>query len=178
MEHGPIKIKEDLSLKMGEDGRALFAEFPESPERERIQLTWFQEQLSEHGLDRLRLNYDVIGQCLTEYNNGTTASTVLIGEAVDAEYSITISDDLMQAQLNYTPPQGGEAVTKQQILNALTKQGITFGIQEDAIDSSLASEEGVHNQIIAQGEPAVDGDDGSFEKIVDDICHPRPPTTH
>ena len=156
-----------------DDGRQLLAEFPASIDRENIQLAWFQQQLAEHKLDNLRLSNEAIGQCITEYNKGATASSVLIGETVDAEFSIKIADDLMHVSLSYTSPQGGEPVTKQQLLDTLAEKGVSFGIQEEAIDKALQTDE-IHDTIIAQGTPPVNGKDGYFEKMLDDIRDRRP----
>ena len=154
MEHGPYKLQDDLTLKFSDDGRELLAEFAatdESKQRTSIQLNWFQERLAEHGLDKLRLNKDAIGQCIKQYNDGSNAEVISIGECIDAEFNVKLSNDHMQASLNCTPAQGGELITKKQILNELTRQNISFGINEQAIDAALQTGE-AHDVIIAQGQ--------------------------
>ena len=176
MEHGPYKLQDDLTLKFSDDGRELLAEFAsinESKQRTPIQLNWLQEQLTEHGLDQLRLNKNAIGQCIKQYNDGSSAEVITIGECIDAEFSIKLSDDHMQASLSCTPAQGGEPTTKKQILNELARQNITFGRNEQAIDTALQSGE-VHDIIIAQGQAAENGNDGYFEKLIQDIRDRRP----
>lgn len=173
MEAGIYQITSDLTLSMSDDGRELLARFPEAVEREPIQLAWFQEQLHAHGLDKLRLVNDAVGQCIQQYNEGSTATSIVIGETVDAEFSIKVSDDDMQVSLSYSPAQGGLALEKKQVMAALHKQGITFGIQESVIDQVLQGKE-AHDVVIAAGEPAIDGEDGRFEKLVTDIRDRRP----
>jgi uncharacterized protein (DUF342 family) len=176
MEHGTYNLQQDLTLKLSEDGRTLVAELcsVEKPEeRVPIQLAWFREQLAEHGLDKLRLNKEAIGQCIQQYNDGACGAVITIGECVDAEFSLKFSDDNMQVTLSCTPAQGGKPVTKKQILDELYGQGITFGVNEQAIDEALQGDE-VHDQPIAQGKAAENGKDGYFEKLIEDIRDRRP----
>lgn len=176
MEHGTYNLQDDLTLRLSDDGRELLAEFSgadQSKQREHIQLDWFREQLAEHGLDRLRLNKDAIGQCIQQYNDGADGSVISIGERIDGEFSIKLSDDHMQASLSCTPAQGGEPVSLKQILNELARQGITFGINEQAIDAALQAGE-AHDVVIAQGQAVENGTDGYFEKIIQDIRDRRP----
>ena len=137
MEPGPYAIQDDLALKLSEDGKFLQAEFPTALNRRSINLDWFQQQLSQHGLDVFRLNKDAIANCIREYNAGTNASTINIAEVLDGEFHIKLDKDLMSAHLSVSRAYGGTPVTKDMILETVRELGITTGLQETQIDAAL-----------------------------------------
>jgi uncharacterized protein (DUF342 family) len=173
MEPGPYTIQDDLVLKLSEDGKFLQAEFPTALDRRNINLNWFQEQLHRYGLNRFKLNKDAIGEFIREYNEGVNASTINIAEKVDAEFRITLADDLMTAYLNLSPPEGGQAVSKAMILENIQDLGITTGLQESEIDMALQIGD-AHDVLIAQGQEPEHGQDGYFENLIPDAKDRRP----
>jgi uncharacterized protein (DUF342 family) len=82
-------------------------------------------------------------------------------------FTVSVSDDEMEATLTVVPPVGGAgAVTREQVMSECTRKGIVFGLDREAVDEAVgrASEGGgeVKDVVIARGERPVDGNDGSF----------------
>jgi len=173
MEPGPYTIQDDLVLKLSSDGKFLQAEFPPALSRRNINLNWLQQQLSQHGLDRFRLNSDAIGNFIREYNDGVSASTVNIGEKVDGEYQIKLADDLMAAYLHVSPAQGGQPITKAMLMETIETLGITTGLLDNEIELALQTGH-ANNVLIAQGEEPQHGQDGYFENLIPDAKDRRP----
>lgn len=173
MEPGPYNLQEDLVLKLSEDGKFLQAEFSPALERRSINGNWLREQLSQHGFDRFKLNNDAIKNFIQEYNEGTNASTINIAEKIDGEFQIKVSKDLMRANLTLIPPQGGEAVSKEKILEAIQEMGITHGLLENEIDQALQTGD-AHDVLIAQGQEPTHGQDGYFESLIPNAKDRRP----
>lgn len=166
-------LSADLVLVFARDARLLQAVISKAETREPATLSWLKGQLARHELDRIRLDQGALTQLLKQYNDGESDVTITIGERIDGKFTVSLSDDHMFARLSCSPPEGGQAISKQQILEYLGKAGIIFGINEQAIDEALAAGES-HNIVIAEGEPAKDGADGYFEKIIGDIRDRRP----
>ncbi len=170
----PINLRDDLALRLSDDGHQLLAEFAPSAERQPIELTWFRAKLMEHGLDQLRMDLNALGLCVRQYNEGTHQSSINIAERIDAEFSVKVDKDQMHVSLTVIPAQGGVPVSVEQIARSLEKQGITHGIDSQAIADAVNQPKGVENQIIARGTPAEDGKDGWFESLIPDIKDRRP----
>ncbi|MFW6139712.1 MAG: flagellar assembly protein A, partial [Spirochaetota bacterium] len=84
------------------------------------------------------------------------------------KFSVSISDDEMQAFLNVTPPVGGGRPVKQEdVLSECRKLDIKFGLDEKTIGEAVhrANQENqpVNHQVIARGEEPVHGEDGKLE---------------
>lgn len=173
MEPGPFTIEDDLVLKLSEDGKHLQAEFSATPEKRNINFGWFQEQLAQRGLDRLKLNKDAIGVFIRQYNDGLNTSTVNVAEIVDGEFQIRTSDDLLTAYLNVSPDQGGKPVSKSSVMEKLKALGITAGLQEDKIDQALQAGE-AYDVVVAKGLEPQHGKDGYFENLIPQAKDRRP----
>jgi hypothetical protein len=173
MESSPYQLSDDLTLMFSEDDRLLLAEISTADVRTPVTATWLKDQIAQYGLDKLRLDQNAITQLLKQYNDGESEVILTIGERVNGEFTAKLSDDNMFAYLSCSPPQGGQAVSKQQVMDYLAKLGVIIGIREQAIDEALATGES-HNVVIAEGEPATDGADGYFEKIIQDFRDRRP----
>ncbi len=81
-------------------------------------------------------------------------------QPIDARVRIFLSQDLMKAEAEVSPPQnGGADVTMEKIKEALEKSGVVFGVDEDALDELTIP---LYNKrmVVAEGEAAQDGQDG------------------
>ena len=83
-------------------------------------------------------------------------------------FSVSISEDAMQATLTLTPAiGGGRSVTFEEILAECKDQGIVFGLKEEAIRQAMqkAEAEGkeVTGIVVAEGEPAIGAEDEQLE---------------
>lgn len=87
---------------------------------------------------------------------------------IDAEFSIVIKPDGMQAHLTLTPAQhGGKKIAYDTIIDRLVELGVVDGkIDEDAIKTAVHAGQG-NNLLIAYGRAAENGKDGWFEPLVE-----------
>ena len=94
---------------------------------------------------------------------------------VDATLSVVVSPDKMKAFISITPPEGGKNITAEEILEALGKNSIIYGINKATLDN--VSKYPVYNEIItiAEGIPSENGTSGKIE-FAFDINKERKPT--
>ncbi len=83
-------------------------------------------------------------------------------------FSVSVSDDEMNAYLMVVPSLGGAAAIRlEDVLSTCGRQGIVFGISKEAILYSIEKAEkdrqAVKNVVIAKGMEPVDGEDGRIE---------------
>lgn len=76
---------------------------------------------------------------------------------------VRISPEKTEAYLTVCEPQEGECYEESDLLDILEKHGVVYGIKREVLTGILAKKEYVLERLVAQGSPAVDGKDGSFE---------------
>jgi len=81
----------------------------------------------------------------------------------DGEAKIEISGDKMTASIIISPPKGGNAVTKEEIIELLKKEGINHGIDEETIKNTLENKIFNKPVVVANGTPPKNGDDARVE---------------
>lgn len=78
--------------------------------------------------------------------------------------SFFLSPDKMQVEGRFYPPsEGGSLMSREEILDDLKYQGITYGIEEDVIDAFLKERRYCENLIVAKGTPPQEGENGWVE---------------
>ena len=99
----------------------------------------------------------------------TTFKPVIVAPFVrslnnDSEYRITVSKDKMEAVLSFSKPiDNGRIPEVDEILHALKKQDVVFGINNKYITEALDNELYNIPIIIAQGTPSIDGTNAYIE---------------
>ncbi len=79
------------------------------------------------------------------------------------EMSVKVSADNMKVTVRFYPPSDNKAyIKKEEILRALSYQGIQYGIIEDAIDTFIQKREYCKNYLFAEGVPLVEGKDAEI----------------
>lgn len=80
-------------------------------------------------------------------------------------FSLRISDDKMEAVARFYPPSSnGSAIAgKDEIINDLMHRKITYGFDEQAIDSYLANRRYCQDVVVARGKQPVQGQDARIE---------------
>jgi len=86
---------------------------------------------------------------------------------IDASLSVTVSPDKMKCSIVLTPPDGGNLITVDKIMNELDTQGVVFGIDTDTIETIVKYP--VYNQPIsvAKGTYAENGQRGKVNFYFD-----------
>jgi hypothetical protein len=133
---------------------------------ERVELEEVMEQIESRNLTSI--DRDLVELAVQE----STGEPVKIGEPQPEEAKadkselllVEISDDEMYAYLTILPPRNvDEEITVDDVKNELSKKGVVYGIDEDAISEALIREE--YNKVIsvAKGTPPVPGQNAVVE---------------
>lgn len=124
--------------------------------------------LAEAGFAGWRVSDEVL-LALAERCNGAAADfEMTLAERSDASFSLEIAPDAMQVWVSVVPASGGKKIDRDEILMALGEAGVTFGIDEAAVDAACAAI--VPERIlIAAGKPAENGENARFELLVADV---------
>lgn len=166
-------LQERLQLHFDDRDACLYATLAEGPADATASGAWLQQRLDDEGHAALRPLPMAIGALLQGYRNGQALSALKIAERIDAELTVDISADEISATLTITPAFGGRTVSKDEVLAALIAQGITEGIDLEAINGAIA--QGFANHIlIAQGRAPEHGLDGTLECMLPETRDRRP----
>jgi len=86
-----------------------------------------------------------------------------------------ISEDCMTCIGKFTPPSdNGEQMDRTEILNDLKHRGVTYGIDENAIDLFIAQRNYMEEFVIARGTEPVQGENASIEYMFNTDLKARP----
>ena len=106
--------------------------------------------LTESGFGNFYLDVAALTDFIARSSEATEVLTAVIGKRRDGEFSLTLADDLMTAQLTLMPPQGGKPVGTE-VMDALGEQGVVYGILYDQISTALVAGQ-CENLVIARGD--------------------------
>lgn len=162
-------LPDTVSLKASDDGKQVLAIIPAGENVSALNAVELQKMLQAEGYGEWHTLEDAIAQVCGLIGQSDEALEVVIAECLDAEFSITVSDDALQVFLTITPPQGGRSVDTAMVQQALSEKGIRHGI----IQAALETEAG-EKVLIAQGEAAIDGEDTRFENLIPEVQDKRP----
>lgn len=106
--------------------------------------------------------YDTVKEALNEEKE-IRLTTLLVGN-IDEEVFVSMSSDGNSAICRFYPPStDGRAFTKEDIVHQLGRQGVKFGINEQAIDKYLADKKYCTSYVLAESEMPVEGRDAVIE---------------
>ncbi|MFP4465927.1 MAG: DUF342 domain-containing protein [Candidatus Goldiibacteriota bacterium] len=158
-----------------EDGVYLTV-FPPKGGGKKVDLESVKKELGK--LDIKDILWDKVEQAVEE----ATGQPILIVEeqidVKDGQVFVKIDPEEMSAMLTIVPPQGGgKDITEDDAKNALTEEGVVFGIKEDVIkelvkkgmdakdDPTLLLEP--IEDVVAEGQQVVNGEDAKLELLFD-----------
>ena len=96
---------------------------------------------------------------------------VLVGQRLDAQVEISVSDDAMRATISTTPCYGGKALTEHRLRAALAAQNISYDICNPESIAQALSGEAVTNLPLAEGTPMERGHDSRFVPLVESVIN-------
>ena len=158
---------EGLVLRLSNDGTKVQAICTPAESTSPPDESSLRKLIEGEGFSQLYL----LNQSLAELVNRFAAGnpfTIDVAERRDGTFSVTVLPDLMKATLTLTPPYGGAAVTAEEVLQHLQQEGITTGIQHDAIKAATMACRAL-NKPIALGEPATPGEAAQFVSLIPEI---------
>jgi hypothetical protein len=166
-----------LLLFLSEDQRSLQATFtPAADPATPVPLpvaALIHEQIKAQGLDALWLDEPAIQKLVQQAPTAKQPLTMAIGERRDGRCLVKISRDKLSATLTLNPPQGGVALTLEQVQATLAEKGVTQGVLTEVLEAAVA--QGHANELeIAQGKKAVNGTNTQFEQLVPDMVERHP----
>lgn len=169
----PVEGK-GLAFALSEDGAHLSVTHTPEEGRASVDVAWVQERIAGQGCEGWAVSEEGMAELLRRYNAAAAeAFTLEIAQKVDGRASVDVAPDSMEAWLTIIPPKGGAAVTREDVDRALREKNVTFGLLEDAIMDALAA--GVADKVaVAQGQPAMDGEDGRLVSLVSGVVEHSP----
>ena len=99
--------------------------------------------------------------------------TAAIAHRRDGRCAVVVGRDRMSATLTLNRPQGGIALTLEQVQQALADKGVKGGVLEDVVAAAVARGE-ANELVVAQGKAAINGEHTQFEKLVADMVDRHP----
>lgn len=156
-----------IKLEMDEQSRLLAAEVSDVPEDTVISDKDITDFIHAHGyLHFLILTAELA--TLVKRTNENKTGRYIIAEKRNAELSLFISDDKMEAFAEVTPPHGGTGITHDTIDKELALRNIKIeSLVTGAINQLLVVENNTRI-LIARGKLAERGRNGKFEWLLDD----------
>lgn len=138
-----------------------------------IVLADLRSLLVESGYADWLCDEDALAGACREWRELKTPLSVRVAQRCEARVVVQVSADEMSADLSLSPPQGGKALTREDIQKALFEAGVQYGVNEAAVARALA--QGHCNQlVIASGAPPVNGLDAQFEALIAETVDREP----
>jgi uncharacterized protein len=154
-----------LTIHLDEEGKKIVASFVPEGNTDNIKLIDIRRVIDASGFGGYQLNESALQDATAKYTAGEPFE-IVVGEAVDGEFKISIDTNQLNAYLTCMPACGGAAVTLEQILAKAERMEITVEVDRTAIENAL--KEGGENILIASGRVPVDGEDVKFENLIPD----------
>ena len=140
---------------------------------------WLMQQLNQQGFSGLSVIPEAHKK-IAELIKNNTPGRVKLGQKIDAEAKVIVSQDLLSAVLRITAAKGGKAIETKAIVSALEnkkidldqvdKQRVVKLIRESLLIEPGQAIEGV----IAQGNPPQHGKNTVFEYLPDHVIDRKP----
>ncbi|WP_338849629.1 FapA family protein [Massilia sp. W12] len=123
--------------------------------------------LQDAGLDGFKLIDSAVNDFLAHAQKTKQILIWVIAKRRDGECRLRLSADLMQAYLTIIPPEGGVAVTSQDVDAVLRQLGVTYGVKHQAIADAVALGE-CEDVVVAEGDVAKEGVPTQFINLLDE----------
>ncbi|MDD2609610.1 MAG: FapA family protein [Giesbergeria sp.] len=154
------------------DNQILLVALP-TPGREPIDGDTLQHLLEQEGYGDCSINQNALHSAAEMCNVQKEPFGIEVARRLDAEYQVFVSSDGMNATLNIIAPIGGKAANPEDALRALSKAGVTFGIDQTAIQDAC-QRGSCSNVIIARGRDVLHGADALFEDLIPHTVNREP----
>ena len=146
------------------DGQVFLRHLP-SEGRPAVDASMIHTLLQEAGYGDCVFQEDAIATAAADCNTAQMPFVVKVAERCNARVQVEIAPDEMAVQVSLIPPQGGRAITLDDIQQALKDAGVVFGIDEAALVQACSIGHGEHLQV-AHGARPEDGRDTGFDALL------------
>ena len=160
-------------MKFQLQGNRLLAICSPSEHAEPLDAVAFRRRLTEEGYAGYALQPEAVAELIRRCTVEQDEFSLEIGERRDGTCKVTVASDKMSAQLTIMPPQGGSAISREQVLQELRAQSVVFGIMDDVIDQALATGS-CPGLLVAHGREPVKGSDTQFVSLVQEVKERQP----
>ncbi|TWJ33390.1 DUF342 domain-containing protein [Geobacter argillaceus] len=133
----------------------------------------FRQALANEGYAAYALQPAAVAELIRRCNGEQAEFSLEVGERRDGACAITLTGDKMSALLSITPPQGGAAVTREQVLQKLHECGVVTGILEHEIMQAVVTGN-CSGTVVACGRQPVRGADIQFVSLVQEVKERQP----
>ncbi len=126
----------------------------------------FYEEISSYLVDKKLYEYDkiAIGRALTMVKGSMEVKiTNQVMQRTDEYAKVEIKDERMYAKVRFYPPvNSGLLLQKEDIINALVRAGVKYGVDEFAISDFIRDRNYCKDYVLAKATPAVQGSDAQI----------------
>lgn len=159
-----------VTFELSPDKKTVIAAYEIQPDNtDTINQHWLKDRLNENGYGDLQIIDDGASKLIDAFKEtGGTDGKVCIAERTDAEVSLLISKDKMNAYLTIKPAKGGAKAGLDQVKRALAEKGIRNGFIPEAIKSAILKGQ-AEEVLIAAGIPVINGEDARFVCLLNEI---------
>lgn len=162
---------QSISICLDETGKKIIASSTPEGTTEAITLADLKQAIQEAGFGEYQLHHPVLQEALSKYNSGK-AFTLVVGEAIDGQFTINIDGSQIAAYLTCTLPLGGSPVQMESVIQEVQKKGIATQLNLSAIEGALKN--GGENILIASGKAPVHGTNGKIENLIPAMSNRSP----
>ncbi len=133
--------------------------------REPVDARQLHALLEQGGYAGCQYHDEALDQAANQCNTLATPFVVQVATRHDANVVVHLAADDMAAHVSVVPPQGGAAVTREALLQALADAAVVFGIDHAAVAQVVAQGAADHVKV-ARGAAAQNGRDAVFEVLL------------
>jgi len=151
----------------GKDGKNILGDIIHAKKVKEPRLVTLENVKVEHGV-----NYIMITDGIVELLKNDEDIFYIRGKRYShGEFKIYMSDDEMKAFITVIPPiGGGRSVSLEDVLSYCKKENIIYGLKKDVIKKTIEEVTRdrtiINDVLIAEGEDAIDGEDGIIEFMI------------
>lgn len=127
----------------------------------------FYEEISNYLIDNKIYEYDkvAIGRALTSLDKNAIEVKISNFQAgtIDESIKVEIAEDRMYAKARFYPPStNGHLLMREEIVSALVKAGVKYGLDEEAVMEFLRERQYCTDYFLAKATPPVQGRDAEI----------------
>lgn len=161
----PEKHLSKLSFELAANGKDLLACYTSFPTNKTVNHRDLHELIEQAGYGNFRISESALKQLAQALRFGNDQGEMVVAEKLDGEFRITLSADAMQAFLCVYPAYGGNPVTEDEVLAAISAKNIRYGLDIEIVAQAVV-EQASEPVEIASGKPVEDGKNSQFTQLL------------